>query len=429
MFAVDKQIAITGQEQIVYDHFLHVVKRETYASVLERFRQLMVFGLGYSDDRIWQVVEKLVLSKQAERDFPPVINRCCYILINHWQMQIDCNDGIRQLIKLLIEAAQPKSTCAKLPRRFAQLIALYTQGEDFQRLRRLDSVINATQATATEVQDQPLRTLITRYPYLYEHSLISDDRMRENIDTVQRLQAEAQQESDHKLSQYLAYQVRRARIISQHGRDALKDLTVVPNPSLMTTKELGMTFGQFAGKAEGESTYRDLSQRMLINIKAQPKVKLFKDDLYEYLISGVDRSYGKRAFNDRLFKKLREIVPERDGHALDEVSLVRTCTQVINYLVVESNAKPQHFVFADLITNIGATFTTGLLLKIVLICHKTKPVLENRLSILFDRYESSSCANTPWLVKVLESWNVAGSIHFGRIDRSVIDFFAKIRSA
>jgi hypothetical protein len=76
----------------------------------------------------------------------------------------------------------------------------------------------------------------------------------------------------------------------------------------------------------------------------------------------------------------------------------------------------------DLITNIGAVFTTGLLLKLVLICHKAKPLLESRLSILFNHYESTKCKGIPWLVKSLESWNVASAIHFGKVDTSPLKF-------
>jgi hypothetical protein len=72
----------------------------------------------------------------------------------------------------------------------------------------------------------------------------------------------------------------------------------------------------------------------------------------------------------------------------------------------------------DLINNLGAVATTGLLLKIVLICHKTKPLLENRLSILFNHYESSHCREIPWLVKSLEHWNIAEAIHFEKLDAS-----------
>jgi len=85
---------------------------------------------------------------------------------------------------------------------------------------------------------------------------------------------------------------------------------------------------------------------------------------------------------------------------------------------VESPQRPHHFIFVDLITNLGATMTTVLLLKIVLLGRKVKPYLEKRFSILFNHYESVTIDGIPWLVKFLENWNIASSIHFGSSDLS-----------
>jgi hypothetical protein len=428
MFAVDKQIG-SGEEQIIYEHFLYSVRNEDYTTTLDRFQRLFIDGLGYSDAKIWNTIERIITSKTAERDFPLVLNRCCYIAINYWQMQIDCDEGIRKLIYLLEELPRQKTvTYAKLPRRLGQLVHLYVKSPDFERLQRLKAVVSAGKFVAKPDEQQPLRVLITRYPYLYEHSLVTDNRSKENVDTVQRLQAEAQQVAEHQLSQYLSYQVRRSRMIAQHGREALKDLPLVPNPTLLSTKELGMAFGHFAGKVEGEFTHRDLSQRMRMKMAEKPTVGSFKDDFYRYLTSSVDPNYGQRGFNDRVLKILKNISPDRDRQPLDEIALLRTCTHLLNHLVVESKDKPQHFVFADLLTNVGTVFTTGMLLKIVSICYKAKPILENRLSILFGRYETLACNQNPWLVKVLENWNVANSIHFGKVDANAIDFIAKLGS-
>jgi hypothetical protein len=72
----------------------------------------------------------------------------------------------------------------------------------------------------------------------------------------------------------------------------------------------------------------------------------------------------------------------------------------------------------DLITNMGVTRTVGLLLKVVLLCNKVKPYLEKRFSILFNHYESFAKDGVPWLVKSLESLQVALSVHFGKVDVS-----------
>jgi hypothetical protein len=146
----------------------------------------------------------------------------------------------------------------------------------------------------------------------------------------------------------------------------------------------------------------------------------FKRELYEYLISSIDPAYGKRQFNDRLYKQLQNTLPQSDSQKFSDFLLVRTCSQLLNFLVVESPQRPNHFVLIDLISNVGPALTTGLLLKIVLLCRKVKPYLERRFSILFNHYESSTRDAVHWLVKGLENVNVALSTNFGAVDLSFI---------
>jgi hypothetical protein len=84
--------------------------------------------------------------------------------------------------------------------------------------------------------------------------------------------------------------------------------------------------------------------------------------------------------------------------------------------VIESAQKPQHFLFIDLISNIGPTFTTGLLLKVVMLCGKVKPYLEKRFALLFSHYENYTKNSLGWLVKVLENANLALVTNFGSTD-------------
>jgi hypothetical protein len=425
MFAVGKKIG-SGIEQIIYEHFLYVVRCEQPTRVLERFWSLFLDGVGYSDNRIWSTIEALAFDKNAEQNFPLIVNRCCYILVNHWQMQPSGQEPIAHLIEMLDNLKDVRMTYSRMVRRLRQLLQIYLQSEDYLKLKRLNVVLNATTNAKPAIDDRPLVNLITRYPYLYQHSLVCEERTRENVETIERVQRTLRKQQEKSLSQYLTYQVRRARIKAQLGRDAANEIVPVANPTLLSTRELGLAFGQFAGKAEGYSTYQDLSRGLLSRIQTQPTLGSFKGDLYEYLISGVDSSYGNRSFNDRLYKTIDGMMSIRDNHRLDEITLLRTCTHVLNHLIIESPQKPQHFVFVDMISNLGTVFTTGLLLKIVLICQKAKPLVENRLAMLFDRYESSKCKGVPWLVKSLETWNVAGAIHFGNVDVSSLFFLQSL---
>jgi hypothetical protein len=425
MFAVGKKVS-SGIEQVIYEHFLYVVKTETPAKVLERFRSLFIEGINYSDSRIWNTIETLASEKIAEQNFPLIINRCCYILVNYWQMQPSGQVAVANLVGILDNLNDVRMTYSRMVRRLRQLLQLYLQSEDYLKLKRLNTVLNGVISNSNTIGDRPLGTLITRYPYLYQHSLVSEERTLENVETIKRVQRDLRQQQETDLSHYLTYQVRRSRIKAQLGKDAANNLHPIANPTLLSTKELGLAFGQFAGKAEGDATYQDLSRGFVSGLERQPTIKIFKQDLYEYIVAGVDSSYGNLSFNDRLYKTIDGILPDRDRHQLDELTILRTCTHILNYLVVESPSNPQHFVFIDLVSNLGAVFTTGLLLKIVLICQKSRPLLESRLSMLFNHYESSQCKGVPWLVRSLENWNVAGAIHFGKMDASSLVFLQSI---
>jgi hypothetical protein len=195
----------------------------------------------------------------------------------------------------------------------------------------------------------------------------------------------------------------------------------VKNPTLLSDRELGVALKQFVGKVQGSCTYRDIAQSFLTHTTQTSSYKEFKEDLYEYLTASIDPAFGKRQFNDRLYTHLKSTLPHSESQRPSEFLIVRTCSQLLNFLVVESPQRPNHFTFVDLITNLGATLTTGLLLKIVLLCRKVKPYLEKRFSILFNHYESSTRDGVPWLVTSLENLNIAFSVHFGSADLSCLN--------
>jgi hypothetical protein len=190
---------------------------------------------------------------------------------------------------------------------------------------------------------------------------------------------------------------------------------------LLSDRELNLALKQFVGKSQNTNTYRDLAQRFLTSSSSTQSFQAFKDDLYEYMITAIDPEYGRRQFNKQLQIHLQNILPESNTQKVNDFLMVRTCSQLLNFLVVESLQQPQHFVFIDLIANLGPTFTTGLLLKIVLICRKVKPYLEKRFSILFNHYESFSRDAVLWFVQMMENLHIALSTNFSTVDLSFIN--------
>ena len=174
------------------------------------------------------------------------------------------------------------------------------------------------------------------------------------------------------------------------------------------------------GKVERDWSYYDLSQKFLTHTSQTNSYKEFKDDLYEYIISGIDSRFGKRRFNDKLRYCLNDTMPEFENRELDEFLTMRTYCQLFKFLVVDSKGNFNHDRYLDLITYMGEVKTIGLLLKLVLLCNKVKPYLEQRFSLLFSHYEAASEDKAQWLIKSLENLQVAFSVHFGEADFSLI---------
>ncbi|MBD2021129.1 hypothetical protein H6F43_13165 [Leptolyngbya sp. FACHB-36] len=415
--------AIDCEEQALYDHLLHLVQTELPSQLVDRFRTLFIEGVGYSDASIAAALDKIAASKSAEQEFRFVLNRCCHILINRWQTRPQYHSAISELVAVF--EAEPSRLVTEYSRsrnvrRLRGLVQEFVESEQYLALRRLACVVNQTSDVSDSV---PLGSLIRRYPYLYEHCLLVEGSSHEHQQAIRSLQAKAQRQYEIDLSQYVTYQVRRSQL-AQGSQSAARLPHPVKNPTLLSDRDLYGALKQFVGKSQGSETYRDVAQRFLTHSQQTPSFRAFKDDLYQYITSSIDPAYGKRQFNNQLYLQLRNTLPDINHQKLNDFLLVRTCSQLLNFLVIESLQKPQHFVFVDLIANLGPTLTTGLLLKIVLLCRKIKPYLEKRFSLLFNHYESCSRETVQWLVQVMENLNIALSTNFSTIDLSVINQIA-----
>ncbi|WP_346292578.1 hypothetical protein [Sphaerothrix gracilis] len=411
------------EEQRLYDHLLHQVESNSPEQLVERFRLLFIEAAGYPERDILLTLDTLVSSKRVEEYFRYILNRCCHILINRWQTSRHMQAAIPELVALF-ETGPTRSVSeisrARTARCLRELVSQFKETEQFITLKRLSRVVSEKPEFTHQAGSRPLGTLIKRYPYLYGHCLVSEDSTSEHQRNVRSLQLKAQQRFEVDLSHYVTYRVRRSRLRRQ-GKATAAEQTLRPieNPTLLSDRDLVMSLRQFTGRVEASGSYRDVAQRFKSqHCQITQKFGAFKDDLYEYVTSGIDPEYGKRQFNNLLFKHLGQIYPENDGQPLNDFLMVRTCSQLFNFLVVDASTHPQHFVFVDLINNLGAMLTTGILLKVLLLCGKVKPYLERRLSILFNHYESATRDTVAWLVQVLENLNVALSLNFGAVDLS-----------
>jgi hypothetical protein len=432
----------TLDEQRLYDHLLNCAALHSPDEMTARFQALFIEGTGYPEREVMLALDSIVGAAEADQYFRYILNRCCHILINRWQTHPQHQAAIPQLVALFEQSAHRRVsdyTRSRSVRRLRQIVHDFSSTEQYLTLRRLARVIEARQQQRVAREEDPgarsLGMLIDRYPYLYEYCLVSEDSGLEHQQHIRRMQSEVQRQFEIDLSQYVTYRTRLSRqrpptapsqsapsqsapSRSAPNRSALESPRPIANPTLLNDRELVTSLKQFSGRRSDGASYRDVAQSFLLTSAQAPSYGVFKSDLYDYITAGVEPGYGRRQFNQLLSEQLLGAYPDSDHKPLNDFLIVRTCSQLFNFLVVDSAKSTQHFVFIDLINNLGPVWTIGLLLRILLICRKVRPYLERRFSILFNHYEAANRDTVGWLVTVLENFNIALSLNFGSLDLS-----------
>lgn len=404
--------AITQEEQQLYDHLLNLVQTESPKQLIERMRLLFIEGMAYPNPQIQTALDRMVsriVSSAAEEEFRFILNRCCHILVNRWQARPHTGSAIADLVELF--ESPPRRPVNEFARsrpikQLRSLVQQFVETEQYLTLKRLVQVMAVPEPRFQS--PQPLGTLIRRYPYLYEHCLVTEGTPNEHQQSIRQLQSQNQRRFELDLSQYVTYQVRKTQ--------SQRDIAPSKNPTLLTDEALGFALQQFAGKVYGSDTCRDRAQRFLTHSRQVGSFGEFKRDLYDYITTSIDPTYGKRQFNKLLAAQLQATLPESNAQPFNDFLMVRTCSQLFNFLVVDSPQRPQHYLFIDLLSNLGATLTTRLLLNIALLCGRVRPYLEKRFSILFNHYEAYSSDRVQWLIAAMENLHIALSTNFSSVN-------------
>ncbi|MFB2916927.1 AAA-like domain-containing protein [Aerosakkonema funiforme] len=418
----DENRSTNSDAQFLYDHFLYLVQKEPPTKLIDRFRKLFIDGMGYPDPEIEAALYRIIAFLGNEQEFINLLNRCCHILINRWQLHSHKQSAIADLVALFKNSSSRfiyLASRSHLVKRLQELLLHFTASEEYHTLQRLAQVVEPNLLVNVEEVNNYLGQLIGRYPYLYTHYLLPENNSYEHRQTIREIQRQKQREYELNLAQYMPYLIGRMQI--NYSASSIQETDIsLANPTLLSDGELYSAINEFVGKVEESYTYRDLAKVFLTRVARAKSYRAFKAELYEYLIASIETKYGKHQFNDRLYNQLKNTFPENDNQKLDEFLLMRTCSQLFNFLV-ESPQHSNYYLFIDMISNMGTLRTIGLLLKIVLLSSKVKPHLEKRFSLLFNYYESKTVNEILWLVKSLENLNVALVTNFGALDLSFIE--------
>ncbi|MBW4693140.1 MAG: CHAT domain-containing protein [Lyngbya sp. HA4199-MV5] len=410
--------------EILYTHLLSLRKLEHPDQLISRFRHLFIEGRDYPDLEISTTLNHIINSHWADSEFNLILHRCCYILMNYWWSYSAHEAGVSELVNLF-QASPSIPTISSTTERLRELIKSFANSDQYLELKHRAALAEEATSIDKENKSQLVRDLIPRYPYLYPYCLANWDSSDLGHQVIGQLKDRKEKQFEQDLHQYM---VNRLRLSNTPYPSSISPK--VENPTLLSNQQLETSLRKFAGKAEGSKTYQELAKRCVQLSSQQDSYQTMKQQLYNYLVASISYSdsptYGKHHFNQWLREQLNSTLPQNNALRPSSFFLVQTCARLIDCLVANPRQHPNnHAVFVDLITNLGATFTVGLLLKIILLCQDlksnliaVKSYLAKRLAIILKHYETRVRGDIEWFIESLENLNVAFTVNFGSIDFS-----------
>jgi hypothetical protein len=418
--------AFEQDAQGLYDHLIEIRKFVQPEELLVHFNELLIEGTCDRAPDVLAKVDRLLASPWAEQEFAHVFNRCCYILINQWWSHADLQGFIRQLMELLTVSSGASNSTLR-----GQLLSQFQGTDQFDLLNRRAKVMGDREQLRLD-RRALLSELIPRYPTLYPYCLLDGSSSQIDRHAVRQLQEVKSRQFEHELLSYgtviLGGDLRSLPQLHLPKADFAADLVQLKNPTLLSDRDLELAIRQFSGKVEGDRTYRDSAQSCLQALDRTYTYRQLKHSVYDYLTDSIQQSskplFGRYRFDAWLSEQISQIQPQNHDQVSTSFLLVRTCSQLLDALVANPKTNPSnHIVFVDLVSNFGASFVMGMLLKLLLLCRDFKSHLVSlearvaqRLSDLFKHYESCAQAEVHWLVDCLDNWMVASCIHFGPED-------------
>ena len=426
-----KDFSVEEEEIIIYKTIQFWLKQDSSERIIEQFRYLFIKGNGCEYPRARLALETIINLDCAQQEFNFIFSRCCQLIICEWQSNPVLRAKIPLFINQIALAKLPSSTQSRVTRKLRELVINFIESEQYSMFKRLGRLFAVSQPSLPDAKQNASNTailsnLIIRYPYLYEVCLVGKDSSQQYKQTINKLQKKAQNRYELDLSRYITYRVRLIKIVrkykaEKHHKIPKKAIQPVSNPTLLSDRQLDLGLRIYTGKLDSQQNLRSLAIAFRDGLSYLDSHQDFKASLLTYLTVGFDCEYSNKVIKPKLANYLDSILPNLHANKVDDFTLLRTCSLLLRFLIVDNVSQLNHHFLVEMVTQIGAIKVSSLLLKIVLICEKAKPYLEQRLGILFSHYDNTEDSRVSWLIEFLETMQLALSIHFGKVDLSLIN--------
>ncbi|MGC9505178.1 AAA-like domain-containing protein [Baaleninema sp.] len=393
--------------------FDRVLQRSLRASSPKQFLfwfdRLFVRGEETVDREGAKILRNLV-TRETCQEFESILHRCCYIVINSWQIRPKYKIYISNFL-LIFRFAEASIDGESIPPHIRQLrkcISVFVRSHEYLALCFLFKDVRRTHQV--QLKPQQIADEIDRYNFLGAYFEFTSQGTRENRKKIEEIVRARQWRFANKLYRYSRYLHQDSSDcslfdISSNSQDTLQQ-SRYQNPTLLDDIALIRAFHEFQS---GQNRAKDF----FASSSVFKTYRDFKKSLFHYLTCDlyIDSIEFKKRFLNELEDYILKIHPEADRRKPNPILVMQTCQTTLDYLLADPENK-HHIYLANFLANLGSLPLMVMLVKTILISTPTKSDLEYRVFRLVEQYKSDPFDPEHWLVESLENLNVGFTVGF-----------------
>lgn len=371
-------------QQEIYDFLIMIVKTLPADEVLVEFSHLFLQHQDTTSGSATPALYAILVSNQ-EQEFCHTLKRCCYILINNWELAREY-EAIRQLIQLFSDPIIYKASVSFTIKRLRQWLANFVEGDDFRDLKLF--VENRFKTDSQSWSD--------RYTsYLLVSQYIDTDNPQEQREAAKILSKRLRDKFRLDLAMYTAHSQGSGASYGHHHNP-----TNLGDGALRLIKTIVAKRGQFS--------YHNIA-RIFHDQTYGISYLSYKRSLVRYLVFAINQTDCINRLQATLARKLDSLYVQHDQRPIDPSLKLRTSNRIIDYLTTEDHKTPS-FLFTLMLSSSSPLILAVLLLKLVLASPSSHLYLDARIADLIRYYEQFPQAQCQWVINFLEVYSVTLAI-------------------
>lgn len=389
--------SVEQAQQHIYSFFLGMIKHYQAEEILDQFNKLFVDYAEIKDVKAYYALGEIIFHNREE-DFKHTLLRCCYILNNNWALNGNLS-ACQKLVDLFLANSIGVPTKIHKLKKLREWLQDFVKSDEYNTLRSLSGKAGIHKNYHNWCERFSSYLLIAEYTDF-------------NKPVEQRQYAEIMSRKIKKQFKFdLAMYT--ARIDSRTDANAKLNR---PNPTSLGDGVL-ILIKKVLNK-QGHEGLRVISKRFRDQVNKITFLE-FKEDLFLYLGISRDDLEIPEAIRLTVVEKFRYFQQYKDDQEMTTSLLHVSCNRILQYLLLNERRHPSDFLQLSLDSN-NFLVPVILLLKVVLLCPRSRLYLESYIAELIKFYSSYDELECRSFISFLDILNVTLAIFDEDTDYSLV---------